>query len=158
VNDRGEVVAINVAGNPDAPAQTYAVPINIAKEFLKTAHITLDLGPQTEHWRAGHQAFAREEYTLAKKEFEAVKPLWKLALITGLSEESSSERDPVQEMVARCEAEIQAGHDRTSVWQRLRNSEAVSHVFTWGGEHQKLGALLLGLFLLGAGGNALRRR
>jgi len=72
VDEYGKVVGINVAGNPRAPAQNLAVPIDMGKELLKLKKITLDPGPLTEHWLAGQDAFWRQSYGTACKEFKKV--------------------------------------------------------------------------------------
>lgn len=76
LDSEGRVVALNVAGNDQAPGQNVAVPINLARKYLQQAGIQhLDPGPVSEHWLHGQQEFARKEYAAALKEFKAVTRL-----------------------------------------------------------------------------------
>ena len=80
VDADGRAVALNVAAptGPDGnPLHGYekAVPINVAREFLKQAGVTPDPGPVTAHWLAGQALYASEKYAEAAKEFEEVARL-----------------------------------------------------------------------------------
>jgi hypothetical protein len=73
VDGRGRAVAINVAGNiANAPGHMYSVPINVAKELLKKAHIEPDPGPLSRSWAEALDLFSRGHYAEAKKKFEEV--------------------------------------------------------------------------------------
>ncbi len=77
IDMHGRVIGLNVAvhpvqGNPSlhVAGHTLAVPIDVAREFLKAAGIAkLDPGPLTEYWERGLRRFAAKDYAGAEKEF-----------------------------------------------------------------------------------------
>jgi S1-C subfamily serine protease len=99
IDKAGRVIGLNVAGNPDAPAQTVAVPINLAKGFLTQAGVRIDLGPVSEHWTRGQQEFGRENYAAALKEFEEVARLQNGGFERRLLSETN---EYVDEMIDQC--------------------------------------------------------
>ncbi len=78
LDKHGRVIGLNVAGYPIKPGEpgqhmlsghTLAVPVNVARQFLKQAGFEqLDPGPLTEYWERGLRAFADEKYAAAEKE------------------------------------------------------------------------------------------
>jgi S1-C subfamily serine protease len=78
LDKHGFVIGLNVAGyliNKDdaehmLAGHNLAVPIDVAKPFLKAAGIDhLDPGPLTEHWERGLRLYAAEDYAGAEQEF-----------------------------------------------------------------------------------------
>lgn len=115
VDTTGHVVALNVAGNPVAPAQNLAVPINLAQAFLRAAGIRPDPGPLTAHRLSGQEAFWQKRYRRALKSFKTVAELQS-------TEQGVGRTDPlVAEMIERCEQFIAAGEDRSPLWDRLQD-------------------------------------
>ncbi|MBX3118920.1 MAG: trypsin-like peptidase domain-containing protein [Fimbriimonadaceae bacterium] len=51
LNDKGKLIGLNVAGKEDAPEQNYAIPIEVAKEFLKEAGVEPKPGKAAKEWR-----------------------------------------------------------------------------------------------------------
>ena len=70
LDSRGLVIAITVVVRENAPSHNLAIPINVAKELLRRAGITPDLGPLTAHWRNGVELFAAGQYPQAEQELE----------------------------------------------------------------------------------------
>lgn len=68
VDATGRVVGINCRGL-DAPGEKLAIPINVARKFLDNAGVSPDLGPLTQHWLSGWDAFAQQRYSVARQEF-----------------------------------------------------------------------------------------
>ena len=58
----GEVIAVSAARATTNDKSSYAIPINIAKEFLKEAGITPDPGPLTNIWEKGLYEFSLGQY------------------------------------------------------------------------------------------------
>jgi serine protease Do len=77
IDMQGNVIGLNVAVHPlkvdqalHVPGHTLAVPINVAKPFLKAAGIEkLDPGPLAEHWERGLRLYAAKDFAAAEKEF-----------------------------------------------------------------------------------------
>ena len=73
------VIGLTVAGPlPQTPGQEsppghrLAVPINIAKEFLKQAGINPDPGPLTKLWEEGLRLYSNGQYSEACDKFDSV--------------------------------------------------------------------------------------
>jgi S1-C subfamily serine protease len=110
VDEYGNVIAMNVAGNPNVPAQNVAIPINIAKELLQEANIKLDAGPVTDHWLKGQDAFWRGRRAAALDEFRTVAALQKRNPEL-LPEFSNTVEDPyVAEMILKCQASARSSN------------------------------------------------
>ena len=71
IDRNGNVVALNVAGT-DIPAHNLAVPVNLAKAFLKQAGINADPGSLSTHWMSGLNLFSQGQYAAAEKEFQQI--------------------------------------------------------------------------------------
>ena len=72
IDGNGDVVAINVAGNNDAAAQTLAVPIGIGKELMASVDVVASRNPATEQWYDGFRYFAAAHYESALDAFTIV--------------------------------------------------------------------------------------
>ena len=73
LNEWGEVVGLNVAGKPEAPAENYAVPISLAEEFLNESSVSARTNDLTEAWRDGLTAFFKRDYKTALARFEQIR-------------------------------------------------------------------------------------
>jgi S1-C subfamily serine protease len=114
LDKHGFVIGLNVAGyliNKDdaehmLAGHNMAVPIDVAKPFLKAAGIDhLDPGPLTEHWERGLRLYAAEDYAGAEQEFAELLQLqesggWPPGALPSLPEPGG---DPyVKEVYVRC--------------------------------------------------------
>lgn len=95
VLDRGgRVIGLNVGSAAESiPGRTLAVPINVAKEFLKQAQQQADPGPLTEHWITGLRLYASGEYRRAWFEFATVRK-WQVRLFCPPDLEAAGLCDP----------------------------------------------------------------
>jgi hypothetical protein len=94
LDEHGKVIAINVGGSlphvgPSneqlalafaqggvSPAgHNYAVPINIAKEFIEKAGVKPDPGPVSRLWAEGLDLYSRGRYSEAEKKFQEVEDM-----------------------------------------------------------------------------------
>ena len=69
LDQQGNVIGLNVGVATPGARLTLAVPINVAKEFLKQAGIQPDPGPLTRQWVEGMQLFGSGRYTEAYVKF-----------------------------------------------------------------------------------------
>ena len=76
IDEKGNVIAINVAGSQTAVAQNLAIPINLAKEFLAQAKvITIGRNEVTKTWYEACAALQAGRYADALPLFENVEKL-----------------------------------------------------------------------------------
>jgi serine protease Do len=92
VDASGRVVGINCKGLEEISGQNLAIPINVAKRFLDNAGVHPSLGPLTQHWLAGWDAFAQGRYSAARQEFLEVA-----------ADELGKRRSYAREAIADCE-------------------------------------------------------
>lgn len=69
LDQQGNVIGVHVGGATKEANLKLAVPINVAKEFLKQAGIQPDPGPLTRQWVEGMQLFGSGRYTEAYVKF-----------------------------------------------------------------------------------------
>jgi len=69
LDQQGNVIGLNVGSVTGQTQLNLAVPINVAKEFLKQAGIQPDPGPLTRQWVEGLQLFGSGRYTEAYVKF-----------------------------------------------------------------------------------------
>jgi S1-C subfamily serine protease len=107
IDRSGDVIGLNVgAPNGISSGHNLAVPINLAKEFLRQAAINPDLGPLTQLWVDGLNLYARERYAEAQGKFVEVSRMQEgpgaalLSVDKGLAHGITNPY--VQEMILRC--------------------------------------------------------
>lgn len=102
IDDRGRVVAINVAGNPRAAAQNLAIPIDLAKPMLGRVNSMPGIRNEvTTAWNAACDALDAGKHADALPLFEKVASLqggWKLGSMSGGSQAS--------DLIAHCRREL----------------------------------------------------
>lgn len=103
LDQQGNVIGLNVgSADPRVAGRTLAVPINVAKEFLKQAGINPDPGPLTRLWVEGLKLYSSGRYDEALKKFEEVYNIQ-----GGPQAETARESNPyVEEMITRCKKRL----------------------------------------------------
>lgn len=106
IDRSGNVVAMNVAGpNGISAGHNLAIPINVAKEFLRQAGINPDLGPLTQLWVEGLTLYARERYEEAAGKFAEVSRMQEgssAPLLVGNGLAPGNTNPYVQQMILKC--------------------------------------------------------
>ena len=113
VDEQGLVIAFTVAGNPNAPAQNLAIPIDIAKLFLAQARILTVESRVTQTWRQACEEFQARRFTKAMPLFEEVNRLQ-----SGFPFGGGQDSGQAAAMIQHCRDEIQSGRDETSWWSQ----------------------------------------
>ena len=76
LNEQGQVVGLNVGAARNKPdAICLVVPINLAKEMLRTLKIKPNPGELSEHWESGLKLYAAGKYEAALQEITAAEKL-----------------------------------------------------------------------------------
>ena len=76
LNERGQVVGLNVGAAQNKPdAISLVVPINLAKEMLRTLDIKPNPGELSRHWESGLRLYAAGKYEAALQELNAAEKL-----------------------------------------------------------------------------------
>lgn len=73
VNKNGEVIALSAAMSTINDKSSYAIPINIAKEFLKSAGVNPDPGPLTKIWEEALSHYAKGEFKNSELKLSKLK-------------------------------------------------------------------------------------
>ena len=113
VDEQGRVIAITVAGNPNAAAQNLAIPIDIAKVFLAQSGVLPVANPVTKTWNQACDELQARRYAKALPLFEEVNRLQSGVLISGWKDSGQATT-----MIQHCRDQIQGGRDETSWWAR----------------------------------------
>jgi S1-C subfamily serine protease len=103
LDDKGRVIGLNVGFAHEHSKSTLAVPIDLAREFLKRAGVNPDPGPLTQLWAEGLDVYAQGHYADALKKFTQVAQ--------GLGGDASGrETSPyVADMIAKCQSKQTGG-------------------------------------------------
>lgn len=75
LDESGQVIAITVAGNPNAPAQNLAIPIEIARQQLQRANVVPGRNQVTETWNRACDELQANRTAKALPLFEEVSRL-----------------------------------------------------------------------------------
>ncbi|HEX6811281.1 MAG TPA: serine protease [Planctomycetota bacterium] len=102
IDENGRVIAINVAGNENAPSQNVAIPINIARAFLAEHQIMLGIPAKViQTWQQALDALQRGRHAEALPLFEEVNRLQ-----AGLTFTGRSDNGQATEMIQHCRREL----------------------------------------------------
>ncbi len=104
LNKEGNVIGLNVgSADPRVAGRTLAVPINVAKEFLKRAGIYPDPGPLTHLWVEGLKLYSGGHYDEALKKFEEVYNMQRGPHTTTTARETNPY---VEKMITSCKKKL----------------------------------------------------
>jgi hypothetical protein len=108
IDNSGRVIALNVAlCSENLPGHKLAVPINVAKEFLKKAGITPDPGPLSQHWENGLRLFDQGRWQEARHQFEDVSRYQSPPLLFWSTLGDCEASPYVFEMIGRCDKNLE---------------------------------------------------
>ncbi len=113
IDGSGTVVAVNVAGNDQAAAQTLAIPVNILKEFLALHQTKVQTGPATAAWTRAIDEYRKGNYREARSAAVDILKLRQkpLSTIHNIQSMKASEDPYVRALIDRCTKAIDQGKD-----------------------------------------------